>query len=71
MASRNLAVKEEDYRRLLEAKKRNESFSEVIERLLEGRSELMVFAGMLSDDKDFEQVGEDINEVRKKTVERN
>ena len=71
MTSKNLAVKEEVYRKLLEAKKGDESFSEVIERLLEGKSDLMSFAGILSGDKEFERVTKDIEEVRKRTVLRN
>lgn len=68
MTSKNLTVKEEVYNKLLEAKKGNESFSEVIERLLEGKKDLMPFAGIFSKDKDFEQATKDILEVRKKTV---
>ncbi len=68
MASKNLAVREEVYRKLLEAKKENESFSDVIERLIEGKQDLMAFAGILSGDKDFDRITEDIQRVRKKTV---
>ncbi len=68
MVSKNLAVRGEVYRKLLEAKKGDESFSDVIERLLEGKHDLMAFAGILSDDKEFERVGDDILKVRKKTV---
>jgi predicted CopG family antitoxin len=38
MISKNITAKEEVYKKLWEAKKGNESFSEVIERLLEGNS---------------------------------
>ncbi len=68
MGSKNLAVKEGVYRRLLEAKKGNESFSDTIGRLLEGKSDLMSFAGALSKDKEFELVRRDIEDVRKMTV---
>jgi predicted CopG family antitoxin len=68
MTSKNLTVKEAVYNKLLEAKKGNESFSEVIERLLEGKSSLMSFAGIFSDDMEFEKASKDILEVRKKTV---
>lgn len=71
MTSKNLAIKEEVYRKLLEAKKGDESFSEVIERLLEGKSDLMVFAGVFAGDKEFDLVASDIREVRKRTVLRN
>ena len=68
MPSRNLAVKEEVYRRLLEAKKGSESFSEVIDRLLQGRSDLMSFAGALARDREFDAVLKDVEEVRRRTV---
>jgi len=68
MASKNLAIKEEVYDKLIEAKKDNESFSDVIERLLEGKSELLSYAGVFSEDKEFDEVLKDIKEVRKKTV---
>jgi len=68
MTSKNLAIKEEVYGKLIEAKKDNESFSDVIERLLEGKSELLSYAGVFSEDKEFDEVLKDIKEVRKKTV---
>ena len=68
MASKNLAVREEVYKRLLEAKKGNESFSDIIERLLTGKNDLMSFAGALSGDREFDFVLRDIHEVRKRTV---
>jgi predicted CopG family antitoxin len=71
MTSRNLTVKEDVYKRLLEAKKGNESFSDVIERLLDGGHDLMAFAGVLSGDKGFERVKSDIRQVRRRTVQRN
>lgn len=68
MASKNLTVKEEVYNKLLKAKKGDESFSEVIERLLEGKKDLMSFAGIFSNDGEFEEATRDILEVRKKTT---
>jgi predicted CopG family antitoxin len=68
MTSKNLTVKEEVYNKLLEAKMNNESFSDVIERLLEGKRDLMSFAGIFSNDKKFEEAVKDILEVRKKTT---
>ena len=64
MTSKNVAVKEQVYRKLLEVKRGDESFSDVIERLLEGKSSLMSFAGVFSGDKEFDKVGDDILEVR-------
>ena len=71
MTSRNLSVKDDVYKKLREAKKGNESFSDVIERLLDGGQDLMAFAGILSGDKEFERVKSDIQQVRKRTVLRN
>ena len=71
MTSKNLAIREDVYRKLLDSKKGDESFSDVIERLLEGRQDIMAYAGILARDKDFERVVEDIQQVRKKTVPRN
>ena len=68
MTSKNLAIKEDVYDKLLEAKRGAESFSDVIERLLEGKSELMSYAGIFSQDEEFDQVARDIEEARKKTV---
>jgi predicted CopG family antitoxin len=68
MGSKNLAVRDEVYRKLLDAKNGDESFSDVIERLLQGKQDIMGFAGILSADKSFELVVEDIERVRKKTV---
>ena len=68
MTSKNLAIKEDVYDRLLEAKKGAESFSDVIQRLLDGKSELMSYAGIFSQDEEFDQVTRDIEEARKKTV---
>ena len=71
MTSRNLSVKDDVYKKLREAKKRNESFSDVIERLLDGGHDLMAFAGIFARDKEFERVKSDIQQVRKRTVLRN
>ena len=55
MTSRNLSVKDDVYKKLREAKKRNESFSDVIERLLDGGHDLMAFAGILSGTKSLSE----------------
>lgn len=68
MASKNLAVKDDVYKKLLEAKKGDESFSDVIDRLLRGKSDLMSFAGILARDREFGFVAGDIEAVRKGTV---
>lgn len=71
MTSKNLAVREDVYRKLLEAKKGSESFSDVIDRLLEGKNNMMAFAGILSDDKEFEKARGEIRRVRRGAVLRN
>ena len=69
MASKRLTVKEEVYNKLVETRIGNESFSKVIERLLQRESDVMSFAGILSHDRDFaEAMSKDIAEVRKLTV---
>ena len=68
MPSRNLAVREKVYKKLLEAKRGKESFSDVIDRLLQGKSDLMAFAGALAGDAEFNEALKDIEEVRKRTV---
>jgi len=68
MTSKNLAVKEEVYRKLRDAKKGGESFSDTIERLLEGKSDLMSFAGILAGDAGFGKAAEDMRRARKATV---
>ena len=68
MASKNIAVRDEVYQKLLQGKRGEESFSDVIARLIEGRSELMSFAGVLSMDDDFEGVVDSITTVRKRAV---
>lgn len=71
MTSKNLAIREDVYRRLRDAKRGNESFSDVIDRLLEGKHDLMVFAGILSDDETFTEMVADMDRVRKETKLRN
>ena len=51
MASKNLAIREDVYRKLSEAKKEAESFSDVIEKLLERGGDLLPLWGVLSDSK--------------------
>ena len=68
MVSRDLALREDVYKKLLEAKKGNESFSDVIERLLEERDDLLTYAGVFTTDKEFENVEKDIALVRQNSV---
>jgi predicted CopG family antitoxin len=68
MPSKNMAIKDDVYRRLTEAKGKGESFSDVIGRLLEGKNDLMSLAGALAGDEGFELALKDIAEVRKRTA---
>ena len=68
MTAKNLSVREDVYRRLAEAKREDESFSDVIERLLERRSSLLSLWGALADSEDMSKIEHDIKEIRKKTL---
>jgi len=68
MTSKNLSIREDIFRKLNEAKRDDESFSDVIERLLERRGSLLPFWGTLADNKNMEEIERDIEEIRKKAV---
>ena len=68
MASKNLAIREDVYRKLSEAKKEGESFSDVIEKLLERGSDLLPLWGVLSESKHWEEIEDGVREIRKRTV---
>ncbi|MBI2183984.1 MAG: antitoxin VapB family protein [Thaumarchaeota archaeon] len=67
MASKNIAIREDVYKKLLEAKKEGESFSEVIERLFEKPS-LTHFSGVLADNPHLKAIEHDIEKIRSKAV---
>ena len=66
MATKNLAIREGVYRKLAEAKGQGESFSDVIERMLEKRASLLPLWGELADSKSIAQVEDDIAKIRKR-----
>jgi len=68
MASKNLAIREEVYRKLSEAKKEGESFSDVIEKLLERGGDLLPLWGVLSDSKHWAEIEESVCEIRKRAA---
>ncbi|MBI4257659.1 MAG: antitoxin VapB family protein [Thaumarchaeota archaeon] len=68
MASKNIAIREDVYQKLLGAKKGGESFSEVIERLLENRSSLIHFSGVLADNPYLKAIKDDIEKIRSEAV---
>ncbi len=69
MATKNLAIREEVYRKLSEAKKEGESFSDVIEKLLEKRGDLLSLWGAWGDDdEEVAFIETSVKETRKKSV---
>ena len=68
MASKNLAIREEVYRKLSEAKKEGESFSDVIEKLLEKRGDLLSLWGAWGDDEEVAFIETSVKEARKRSV---
>lgn len=68
MATKNLAIREEVYRKLAEAKREGESFSDAIERLLERRGSLLSLWGALANNKEIAKIEEEITSVRKRTA---
>jgi len=65
MATKNLAIRENVYRKLAEEKQQGESFSDVIERILEKRGSLLPLWGELADSKEFAQIQQDIAKIRR------
>ena len=70
MASKRLAIREGVYRKLSEAKKEGESFSDVIEKLLERRGDLLSLWGAWVDGEDVAFIETSVKETRKRSVVR-
>ncbi len=70
MASKNLAIREDVYRKLSEAKKEGESFSDAIDRLLEKRGDLLSHWGALSESKHMAEIERSIRDTRRRAVVR-
>jgi predicted CopG family antitoxin len=70
MPAKNLAIREDVYRKLLSAKTEKESFSDAIDRLLSGRPKLSSFSGLFADDKEFSLLEDDVRRVRAVTAPR-
>jgi predicted CopG family antitoxin len=68
MGTKNLAIREDIYRKLAEAKRKNESFSDVIERLLGRRRSLLSLRGALAESKSMLEIESDIRKIRKGAV---
>ena len=63
--SRNVAIREEVYRKLKESKGPNKSFSDAIEELLEGKGSLLPLWGSLSKSKSLRVIERDLEELRR------
>ena len=70
MATKNLAIREEVYKKLLEAKKEGESFSDVIEKLLAKREDLLSLWGAWGDEGEVVFIENSVKEMRKRSVMR-
>lgn len=68
MGSKNIAIREDVYKKLVEAKKAGESFSVVIEKLLEKKLSLAHFSGVLADNPHLTDIEHDIAKIRSKAV---
>ena len=65
MATKNISITEEAYRRLFCLKKKNESFSEIIIKIT-GKTNLRDFFGVLSKESG-DELEKNINEVRRES----
>jgi len=65
MATKNLAIRDSVYKKLAEEKREGESFSDVIERMLEKHGSLIPLWGSLADSKNIAQIQDDIAKARR------
>ena len=70
MATKNLAIRKDVYRKLAEAKREGESFSDAIERLLEKRRDLLSLRGAWKDDEGVAFIETSVKATRKRSVMR-
>jgi predicted CopG family antitoxin len=69
MATKNIAIREEVYKKLASAKNDNESFSDTIDRLLKRKTSLLSFAGVFSEDDDeLKTIEKEVNNLRRRTL---
>lgn len=65
MATKNIAIREDVYRSLVQAKSDEESFSDAIERLLQRKDSLLSFAGAFKeDDSELRQIEKEVRKLR-------
>ncbi|MBI4439646.1 antitoxin VapB family protein [Candidatus Woesearchaeota archaeon] len=69
MSTKTITVTEESYTILSSSKKTDESFSEVIKRLLTPKKDIMAYAGFISDDE-AEDIKDSIRELRERSIKR-
>ena len=65
LATKNLAIREEVYRKLSEAKNPGESFSDVIDRILENRVSLLSLSGVLAASSRVTEIERESRRIRK------
>ena len=70
MAVKTLTIKEEVYKKLVKLKRENESFSNLIERLIERKNSIRFFKGVLRDSRILDDINKEIMSERKKFRER-
>jgi len=68
LTTKNLAIREDVYRKLAEAKRQGDSFSDVIERILQKRSSLLSLWGALAKSEEIAQIEGDIKRIRKRAT---
>jgi predicted CopG family antitoxin len=66
MTTKNLAIRENVYQKLAEAKRQGESFSDVIERVLEKRGSLLPLWGALVDSDTLAEIEGELRKIRKR-----
>ncbi len=71
MGTKNISIMDDVYDKLTARKGAHESFSDVIRRTLEGKKDIMEFAGAWKDmsDKDFEELKESVEKLRKSSTD--
>ena len=65
MTTKNLAIRDSVYKKLAEEKREGESFSDVIERILQKQASLLPLWGVLADSKNIVQIQDDIAKARR------
>lgn len=69
MATKNIAIREEVYKKLASVKSDDESFSDTIDRLLNKKTSLLSFAGVFSaDDDELNTIEKEVNNLRRRAT---